>query len=61
MEETGTSSRDVGEHPVALTEAQSKELLKTYGVPVVEEAVARTPEEAAAIAQTFGFPVVPEV
>ena len=58
MEETGTISKDVGEHPVALTEAQSKELLKTYGVPVVEETVAPTIEEAVIQASIIGFPVV---
>jgi acyl-CoA synthetase (NDP forming) len=58
MEATGTTSKDVGEQAVALTEAQSKELLKTYGVPVVEEAVALTIDEAVARAQALGFPVV---
>jgi acyl-CoA synthetase (NDP forming) len=58
MEATGTSSKDVGEHSVALTEAQSKELLKTYGVPVVEETVALTIDEAVARAKVLGFPVV---
>ena len=42
----------------ALTEAESKEVLKGYGVPVVAESVAATPEEAAAAAERFGFPVV---
>ena len=42
----------------ALTEAESKEVLKGYGVPVVAESVAATPEEAAAAAEGFGFPVV---
>ena len=42
----------------ALTEAESKQILRTYGVSVVEEAVAATPEEAAVVAASFGFPVV---
>ncbi len=58
MEAEGTIIKDVGDQATALTEAQSKELLKNYGVPVVEEAIAGTPEEAAAMAQKFGFPVV---
>ncbi|MBN2438785.1 MAG: acetate--CoA ligase family protein [Deltaproteobacteria bacterium] len=42
----------------ALTEAESKEVLRQFGVPVVAESVASTPEEAAATAQAIGFPVV---
>ena len=42
----------------ALTEAESKQVLKAYGVPVVAEAIAATPEEAMAIAGQIGFPVV---
>jgi len=42
----------------ALTEAEAKELLKFYGVPVVEEAVAKDAEGAAAKATAIGFPVV---
>ncbi len=42
----------------ALTEAESKSVLKEYGVPVVAESVAATPGEAAAAAETIGFPVV---
>ena len=58
MEAAETISKYVDEQITPLTEAQSKELLKNYGVPVVEEAIAITPEEAAAVAQAFGFPVV---
>ncbi|MBU2054944.1 MAG: acetate--CoA ligase family protein [Proteobacteria bacterium] len=42
----------------ALTEAESKEVLRQYGVPVVEEKIAATPEEAASVAEGMGFPVV---
>jgi len=42
----------------ALTEPEAKELLKFYGVPVVEEAVAKDAEGAAAKATVIGFPVV---
>jgi acyl-CoA synthetase (NDP forming) len=42
----------------ALTEAESKEVLKGYGVPVVPESIAATPEEAVAAAEKIGFPVV---
>ena len=41
-----------------LTEAESKQVLHAYGVPVVEEAVAATHQEALAQARRFGFPVV---
>jgi len=39
-------------------EFQAKEVLRKYGVPVLEGGVARTPEEAAALARTLGCPVV---
>ena len=42
----------------ALTEAESKELLRQFGVPVVKESIAATPEEAVAKAEEIGFPVV---
>ena len=42
----------------ALTEAESKEVLKGYGVPVVPESIAATPDEAVAAAEKIGFPVV---
>ncbi|PKN06281.1 MAG: CoA-binding protein, partial [Deltaproteobacteria bacterium HGW-Deltaproteobacteria-7] len=42
----------------ALTEAEAKEVLNLYGVPVVNESVAATPEEAVHHARTIGFPVV---
>ena len=42
----------------ALTGAEADELLKFYGVPVVEEVVAKDAEGAAAKATAIGFPVV---
>jgi acyl-CoA synthetase (NDP forming) len=42
----------------ALTEAQSKQILRQYGIPVVEEKIAATPAAAAAAAGRIGFPVV---
>jgi acyl-CoA synthetase (NDP forming) len=42
----------------ALTEAESKEVLKGYDVPVVQESITATPEEAVAAAGKIGFPVV---
>ncbi len=42
----------------SLTEAQSKQILKNYGVPVVEETVVLNSKEAVARARMMGFPVV---
>jgi acyl-CoA synthetase (NDP forming) len=42
----------------ALTEVESKALLKAYGVKLPKEAVAETPAAAAREAKTIGFPVV---
>jgi acetyl-CoA synthetase (ADP-forming) len=41
-----------------LTEVESKEILKAYGIPVVDGHLARTKEEAVAAAEKIGFPVV---
>jgi acyl-CoA synthetase (NDP forming) len=43
---------------VALTEAESKQLLKHYGIPVVEEWIVKTEAEAVRQAKATGFPVV---
>src|SRR4030042_6312813 len=40
-----------------LTEAEAKEVLKKYGVPVVKEKIAATVEEAQSAAEQFGYPV----
>lgn len=42
----------------ALTEAEAKQILNLYGVPVVSESVASTHQEAVKAAEKFGFPVV---
>jgi acyl-CoA synthetase (NDP forming) len=42
----------------ALTEAESKQILGCYGIPVVEECIANTVAEAALSAEKFGYPVV---
>ncbi len=41
-----------------LNEAESKKLLKEYGIPVVNEKVIKTPEEAKTEAEKLGYPVV---
>jgi len=42
----------------ALTELESKQFLKPYGVPVVNEVLAATVAQAVKAAKTIGFPVV---
>jgi acetyltransferase len=44
-----------------LTEVESKELLASYGIPIVETVVAATEEEAVESAQKIGYPVVLKV
>lgn len=41
-----------------LSEAESKRLLASHGVPVLEERLAATPDEAVAAAEALGYPVV---
>jgi acetyltransferase len=41
-----------------LTEFESKELLKAYGIPTVETRIAPTEKEALAAAEAIGYPVV---
>jgi acetyl-CoA synthetase (ADP-forming) len=41
-----------------LSEYESKQWLRSYGVPTVDEELAETPEEAAAAASRLGFPAV---
>lgn len=44
-----------------LTEAEAKELVRLYGIPVTPERLVRTPEEAVAAAEAIGYPVVAKV
>ncbi len=41
-----------------LTEAEAKEVLKKYGVPVVEEKIVKSIEEAESMAEKTGYPLV---
>lgn len=59
MTDAGEIIKKAGlEHRTSLTEAESKQVLSAYGVPVVAEAVALTHREAVEQAKKFGFPVV---
>ncbi len=42
----------------ALTEAEAKQVLSIYGIPVVKESVVFRPEDAVQKARQYGFPVV---
>ena len=42
----------------ALTEAESKQVLARYGIPVVQEDVALTADDAVKAAEAFGYPIV---
>jgi acetyltransferase len=44
-----------------LTEAEAKEVLKAYGIPVVETRVARTVDQAVELARVIGYPVALKV
>ncbi len=44
-----------------LTEHESKQLLREYDIPVLEESLATTPEEAKDIAEEIGLPVIIKV
>ncbi|HUL40146.1 MAG TPA: acetate--CoA ligase family protein [Methanomassiliicoccales archaeon] len=46
---------------VSLSEAEGKEILKAYGVPVPREALADTEDKAVAAANKIGYPVVMKV
>jgi len=52
-----TIKRAIQQGRKTLTEAEAKEVLKQYGVPVVEEKIAATTEEAQSVAEQFGYPV----
>ena len=46
------------ENRTILTELESKQILKAYGIPTVESVTATTPEAAIACAEEVGYPVV---
>jgi acyl-CoA synthetase (NDP forming) len=46
------------EERLSLTEAESKQLLSAYGIPVVEEAIVTSEDEAVSRSREMGFPVV---
>ena len=50
-----------GGNKIALSEHESKELLKKFGVPVSREVIAKTEEEAAEIAMKLGFPLAMKI
>jgi acyl-CoA synthetase (NDP forming) len=58
MEVSELISVAIREGRTSLNEAESKEVLRHYGVPVVEEFVVMDTEEAVAKAASVGFPVV---
>ena len=53
--------RIAGEGRLGLSEAEGKEILKAYGVPVPPDGVARTEDEAARLAEGIGFPIVMKI
>ncbi len=42
----------------SLSEAESKQILASYGIPVVKECIAYSPDAALKAADEFGYPVV---
>lgn len=46
------------EDRTALTEVESKELLKEAGIPIIDTRLARTEKEAISLSKEIGFPVV---
>ncbi|MEM2351508.1 MAG: GNAT family N-acetyltransferase [Thermoproteota archaeon] len=53
--------RVLDERRFILTEFESKEILREYGIPVSETYIARSPDEAAEIVSKIGFPVAMKV
>jgi acyl-CoA synthetase (NDP forming) len=58
MEINKVIERAKREGRTALTEAEAKQVLRGYGIPVVDEGAAANPEGAAGHAEKFGYPVV---
>ena len=55
---TGFCAKRAQQGRTILTEVESKQLLKAYGIPTVETRLAVTEEEAVQAAQEIGYPVV---
>lgn len=55
---TALIDRARGEGRYLLTEAESKELLAAYGIPIVPTHIVATPDDAVAKANEVGYPVV---
>lgn len=58
MEKIDIIEKAKSQKRTALTEAESKKVLKKYDIPVVEETAVKTIEEAEVAAETIGYPVV---
>ncbi|PKN68386.1 MAG: CoA-binding protein [Deltaproteobacteria bacterium HGW-Deltaproteobacteria-12] len=58
MDKRKLIARAKKEGRTALTEAEAKQVLGIYGIPVVKEAVVFRPEDAVQKARQYGFPVV---
>ena len=57
----GLIEKAFNEERELLTELESKEFLRAYGIPTIETYLARSPEEAASIASRIGYPVVMKI
>ena len=51
-------NRAKSEARIVLTEVESKELLKQWGIPVIETKLARSKKEAISMSKEMGFPIV---
>jgi acyl-CoA synthetase (NDP forming) len=58
MESVDLIRKAISEGRTSLNEAESKQLLRHYGIPIVEEFIVSDSDEAVARAQSVGFPVV---
>ena len=58
MEKLEIIEKAISQKRKALTEAEAKEVLKKYGIPVVEEKAVKTIEETEIAAKEIGYPVV---
>lgn len=58
MDINGLLKKAIKSKKTALSEKESKQLIKEYGVPVISETVVNNGNEAVKVAETIGFPVV---